>query len=321
MPLPPIRLQPIFRPMIWGGEFLRPWLTGEPSSELIGEAWLLCDLDGTCSRIAHPDPGKTLREFLLRFPQFVDNSGKNADGRFPLLLKFLDTKLDLSVQVHPNDEQARRLRPGSLGKTEAWVILHAEPGSRIYAGLKHGVTAADLRAAIAHGRVADVLHAFEANTGQCVFIPAGTVHAIGAGIRLFEIQQSSDVTFRLHDWDRLDPKTGKPRELHLEESFACIDFQRGPVAPADEVFVECPYFRLRRRAGRFQDCCGDACRILVAFDPHSTDRSLVGELHMGNDRHIELRNGDTWLLPAARSYSCALHDTATILECEPRFGP
>lgn len=321
MPLPPIRLQPIFRPTIWGGEFLRPWLTGEPSSELIGEAWLLCDLDGTCSRIAHPDPGRSLRDFLLRFPQFAGMSGQKGCGRFPLLLKFLDTKLDLSVQVHPNDEQARRLRPGSFGKTEAWVIVHAEPGSRIYAGLRHGVNSADLRPAIARGRVAEVLHAFEAKPGQCVFIPAGTVHAVGAGIRLFEIQQSSDVTFRLYDWDRLDAKTGKPRELHLEESFACIDFHRGPVVPNDEVFVECPYFRLRRRVGRFQDCCGDTCRTLVGFEPQSSDRNIIGELQIGDDTHIEIRNGDTWLLPAELPYSCVVHDTATLLECEPRFGP
>ena len=133
---------------------------------------------------------------------------------FPLLLKFIDAREPLSVQVHPNDELAQTLAGVPRGKTEAWVVLHAEPGSRIYAGLKDGVDRPRLGAAIADGTAADCLHSFEPKrAGDCVFLPAGTVHALGGGITIFEVQQTSDTTYRLFDWNRVDAKTGRPREL------------------------------------------------------------------------------------------------------------
>ena len=134
------------------------------------------------------------------------------------------------LRVHPNDEQARRFDPTENGKTEAWVIVDARPGSRLFVGLQPGVDRETLRQCLDEGRVEECLHSFEVQAGDSVFIPAGTVHAIGEGILLAEVQQSSDLTFRLYDWGRVDAD-GKPRPLHIEQALACIDFELGTVNP------------------------------------------------------------------------------------------
>ena len=146
----------------------------------------------------------------------------------------------LSVQVHPNDEQAARLNPPDLGKTEAWYILSADPGSRIYAGLRPGVDHQQLADAIRQGTCEKLLHHFEPKAGDCLFIPAGTVHALGAGLLVAEVQQSSDTTFRLYDWNRVGPD-GKPRPLHVEQGLAVVDFQRGPVDPVQPQPTDRPW--------------------------------------------------------------------------------
>ena len=157
--------------------------------------------------------------------------------RFPLLLKFLDVHEMLSVQVHPTKANTNLLPAGETPKTEAWVVLEAGPESRIYAGLTPETTESDLRRALTNGRVADYLACLTPKAGDGVFLRAGTVHALGGDIVVFEIQQNSDVTFRLYDWDHLDPKTGKQRSLQVDQAIACIDFAEGPVgrvAPAVE---------------------------------------------------------------------------------------
>jgi mannose-6-phosphate isomerase len=150
--------------------------------------------------------------------------------RFPLLLKFLDAARTLSVQVHPDDARAARLDPPDLGKTEAWVVLAAEPGSTIYAGLKPGVGREVLAEAIRGGRCQGLLHQFHPKRGDCVFLPAGTVHALGEGLLVAEIQQASDTTYRLFDWNR-PGADGRPRPLHVEQALDVIDYDRGPVGP------------------------------------------------------------------------------------------
>ncbi len=149
----------------------------------------------------------------------------HPQDHFPLLFKFLDVRENLSVQVHPNDEQAARLDPPDRGKSEAWFVLSAEPGSRVYAGLRDGVDRTALEPAVAHGQAESCLHSFEPAPGDCVLVPAGTVHALGAGLLVAEIQQSSDTTFRLFDWNRVGPD-GLPRPLHVEQAVAVGGFSR-----------------------------------------------------------------------------------------------
>jgi mannose-6-phosphate isomerase len=167
-----------------------------------------------------------------RIAQAISRPGRpaNLQNRFPLLFKFLDAQRDLSVQVHPNDQQASGLQPADLGKTEAWLVMAAAPLSKIYAGLRAGVDRKQFAQAIAAHRVEETLHSFEPQVGDALFIPAGTVHALGAGLLVAEIQQSSDTTFRIYDWNRVDAD-GNRRPLHIEAAMKVIDFTRGPVQP------------------------------------------------------------------------------------------
>ena len=209
------------------------------SSDLLGrllppgndyaESWELVDRGADQSIVSvGPLAGTSLGELVRsRGPDLL---GRHApQPQFPLLFKFLDASHDLSVQVHPDDARAARLTPPDRGKTEAWYVIDAAPGSRIYAGVRSGTTRKDLDAALRSGRCADVLHWLTPRRGDCVFIPAGTVHAIGAGLMVAEIQQSSDVTFRLHDWNRVG-SDGKPRPLHIEAGLEAVT-QFAPVAP------------------------------------------------------------------------------------------
>ena len=154
----------------------------------------------------------------------------HPQARFPLLLKFLDAADRLSLQVHPDDARAALLDPPDLGKTETWVVLEAAPGSLIYAGLKPGVDRAQFERELARGTCEACFHTFEPRAGDCIFLPAGTVHAIGGGLLMAELQQASDCTFRLFDWNRVGPD-GKPRLLHVEQALEVINFAAGPVAP------------------------------------------------------------------------------------------
>src|SRR5262249_21920334 len=198
----------------------------------------------------------------------------------------------LSVQVHPTDEHTQLLPPGERGKTEAWVVLRAEPSSCIYAGFKSGTTPDALRHALAERRLRDALASFTPRPGDGVMLPAGTVHALGGGVMLFEVQQNSDVTFRLYDWDRVDNQ-GKARALHLNEALACSDFSRGPVGPVTpkveatsparrEQLFDCAFFRLWRLQGRekFPVGMADDCRVFVGVEGRATVEQCAGRTEM-----------------------------------------
>ncbi len=254
----PLRFRPLLKRIRWGGTRLGRVL-GKPigSESDYAESWELCD-HGTDQSVVEGGfwDGWTLRQLMATHVRDLCGTERRLH-QFPLLVKFLDASDRLSVQVHPNDVQARCFDPRENGKTEAWVILDARPDSRIYAGLKRGVDAFRLQRHLAAGTVEECLHSYPVRAGDCVFIPAGTVHAIGEGILLAEVQQSSDLTFRLHDWGRLGAD-GQPRPLHIEESLACIDFNRGPVDPVvprrlnlvSEELVSCEFFTLRRHTLR-----------------------------------------------------------------------
>src|SRR5580700_12207000 len=242
MSLYPLRFEPIYQYRLWGGRRLADLLAAPlPGDGPIGEAWILSDREDHPSHVADgPLKGRTVGELMQQCP--VPLMGKLAGRfpRFPLLLKFLDAREMLSVQVHPSNAHKDLLPAGETGKTEAWVVLQASANSRIYAGLKPGTTADDLRCALANGTVAERIACFAPKAGDGVFIPAGTVHTLGGGVVVFEIQQNSDVTFRLYDWGHVDPKTGQPRPLQLEQALACVDFGAGAgglVAPVMEALT------------------------------------------------------------------------------------
>ncbi len=251
-PLHPLLFSPLYRQYLWGGRrFERLFDRGLPREGVVAESWELVDRGDEQSIVtAGPLAGTPLGE-LVRGRGRELLGDLLPPGPFPLLFKFLDACLDLSVQVHPDDPRAARLVPPDRGKTEAWYVIDAEPGSRIYAGLVPGTTRERLREVIGEGRAAELLAGFEAKPGDCVFIPAGTVHAIGAGIVIAEIQQSSDVTYRLFDWNRVGPD-GRPRPLHVEAGLEAVtQFEPvGPVVPATTAdpavkrLVDCPFFRL-----------------------------------------------------------------------------
>ncbi len=239
----PLRFQPIFRRYLWGGRRLAEVLQKPIGQEAAAESWEIVDHEDDQSIVTNgPLAGKSLRELIAEtgaelLGQSVldriagDDVPVQLRDRFPLLLKFLDANQHLSVQVHPDDCFGATLSPPDLGKTEAWYVLHAQPDSKIYAGLKAGITEADFRAAVADGQTEATLHSFQPRTGDCIFIPAGTMHAIGAGLLIAEIQQASNTTFRVYDWGRVDTD-GHPRPLHIEQAIEVTDFSRGPVNPS-----------------------------------------------------------------------------------------
>ncbi|MCA9234470.1 MAG: class I mannose-6-phosphate isomerase [Planctomycetales bacterium] len=298
----PLRFQPLFRRYLWGGRRLGE-LFGKPigAGDDYAESWEVVDHGEDQSVVAHgPLAGATLGGLVTEHGTQLLGQHAGA-ARFPLLLKLLDCNRTLSVQVHPNDAQGALLDPPDLGKTEAWVVVAADPGSKIYAGLKPGVTRDDLAAALAAGECDRCLHEFEAQPGDCVFIPAGTVHALGAGLVIAEIQQASDTTFRLFDWNRVGAD-GQPRPLHIERSLAVTDYDRGPVAPQTpqplaepgrEELVRCEKFVLQRWTLDGPTTLGgdDRFHILVV---------LQGEVQIAGDpADAPLAAGQSALLPAA----------------------
>ncbi len=296
-PLYPLRFEPIYQYRLWGGRRLADLLTAPlPGDGPIGEAWVLSDRDDHPSRVADGSlKGQTIGQVLEQFPEQVMGKFAGRFRRFPLLLKFLDVREMLSVQVHPTDP--------ATAKTEAWVVLEAGTKSRIYAGLKAGTTEDDLRQALTNGTVADHLACFHPKPGDAVFNPAGMVHSLGGGVMVFEVQQNSDVTFRLFDWNHVDPKTGQPRALQVDQALACINFGEcagGLVAPMVETtspvrrerLFHCDYFWLSRVRGESPFTVGatGVPRVLVCIDGK-------GQLNHAGATY-EIGKGDVLLLPA-----------------------
>jgi mannose-6-phosphate isomerase len=310
----PLRFEPIYQYRLWGGRRLAGLLTEPLPAGPVGEAWVLSDREDHQSRVADgPLKGRTIAELLEQCPEQMLGKLAGRFHRFPLLLKFLDAHEMLSVQVHPS---------GDTGKTEAWVVLEAGTKSRICAGLKPGTTEADLRLALTGGTVADRLACFTPKPGDAVFLPGGTVHSLGGDIVVFEIQQNSDVTFRLYDWNHVEAKTGKPRALQVDQALACIDFAGcagGLVTPVVEAtapvrrerLFQCDYFRLWRMRGESPFAVGAL----------GLPRVLVGIEGAGQVEHdgatYAAGKGDVVLLPAAIG-PCVYrpHGSVSVLEIE-----
>jgi mannose-6-phosphate isomerase len=220
----PFTFQPIFKERIWGGRRLEQ-LYGKPlpAAIPIGESWEVCDRSDDQSVIKNgPLAGKTLGWLMEHHKAELLGGARTADsGRFPLLIKILDAQEKLSLQVHPPASKAAAM--GGEPKTEMWYVAAATPEADLFVGLKRGVTRNEFEAKIKTGTVAECFHRIPVKTGDSMFLPSGRVHALGAGSVIFEIQQNSDTTYRVFDWNRID-NTGHPRELHVEQSLASIDF-------------------------------------------------------------------------------------------------
>jgi mannose-6-phosphate isomerase len=315
-PLYPLVFRPVFKRYLWGGRRLGTVLDkpiGEGDD--YAESWEIADHQHGQSIVATgPLAGTSLHEL-------VQTRGEELLGRhhpqphFPLIFKYLDCQRNLSVQVHPNDVAAAKLTPPDLGKTEAWIVLDAQPCSRIYAGLKTGCDEAKLRAAVAQGQVEQWLHSFEPHAGDCVFIPAGTIHALGAGLLVAEIQQASDTTYRLYDWGRVGPD-GKPRPLHIEQSLDAINYsaihvgpRRPEIAGQAECLVRCDKFVLNRWSLRSETPWNsdNTFRLVSVLAGEATIASASGT--------ISLTRGQTAILPACLA-GVTLHPRgqATFLE-------
>lgn len=233
----PFTFKPIFKDRVWGGRAMER-LYGKqlPPETPIGESWEISDRPGDASVIANgPLAGKDLRWLMEHHERELLGDAKSANGRFPLLIKILDAQEKLSLQVHPPAHKAAELK--GEPKTEAWYIADAAPGAELYVGLKTGVTRREFELKVKTGAVAECFHRVPVKAGDTMFLPSGRVHAIGSGLVIFEIQQNSDTTYRVFDWNRVG-LDGKPRELHVGESLASIDFNDFEPGLVTDKFVE-----------------------------------------------------------------------------------
>lgn len=325
--LHPIRLEASFHETIWGGQRLKRdgWKILPSCDRTIGEAW-----ETEINTVAQNEPykGKTLGTL-------VETLGADLLGiqslaiygqRFPLLAKFIDANAPLSVQVHPNDEYAARYEGGKLGKTECWYILAAEPGATIVHGFKIPTSPAQVQQAIEQVTLHELLHEEHVSAGDIIFVPAGTVHAIGSGVMLYELQEYSDITYRMYDYGRLTAQ-GKPRELHIERSLAVSHYEPSPsvkVQPVtitghghyeDHCLVACQYFVIRAitlkgnssHYGYMKGKTSGSCIILTSLGAEASVR--YGDALADSE---PLVRGETMVLPAALGNYC-IEGTGTLM--------
>jgi len=313
----PLRFEPIYKDYMWGGQRFASVL-GRPldAEGVYAESWEIADHpEGMSVVAAGPLAGSTLAQ--LRQEHGPSLFGRHhPQPQFPLLLKYLDANRHLSLQVHPDDRCAAAMGLTDPGKTEAWYILDAEPGSCMWAGFAESADRAAVEDALRQGDVERLLHRVEPQPGDCIFVPAGTVHALGAGLMVAEIQQMSDNTFRLSDWGRLGTD-GKPRQLHVDEGLQAIDYDRGPVEPTQgqpagdpsvRRLVECEQFVL--------DCHTLNGETLIDGDDRCVIMTAVaGQIDVAGDVAPPLRRGQTILLPASAGPTrlAAVDGTATVL--------
>ncbi len=302
----PFLFNPILQSVVWGGHKLTNYKGLELNNKPIGESWEVSTVPNKTSII---DNGKykgiDLTSIIKTFP--IEILGKAVseryNGQMPLLAKFIDAQQDLSIQVHPNDEMAQR-EHGKKGKSEMWYIIDAKPGSYLYAGFNKEITQEEYKERITNNTITEVLAKHEVNTGDVFYLPAGRIHAIGAGILLAEVQQSSDVTYRIYDYNRkgLD---GKPRELHTELAAQALDYHvepeyrtlyDGKINKAN-LIIDSPYFSVR-----VTENTKSFHRNMLKYDSFVISMCIEGDCEIkirdtGNS--ITLRHGYTCLIPAA----------------------
>jgi len=295
MEMYPLKFKPIYKRRIWGGQKLKEVFGKDlPAGDKIGESWELADLPDDKSVIVNGEfAGQRLREVIEKYPKEITGD-KNFVLPFPLLIKLLDAQDILSVQVHPDRQTCERMGKGDP-KTECWYIIGAEPGAVIYKGLKEGVTKGQFAEAIEKGTVAELLEKVEVSVGECHFLPAGTMHSIGGGLLIAEIQMPSDTTYRVFDWNRVDA-SGKGRQLHIEEALESIHFDPSgdnlSVATVGRL-ADSEYFKIDK-GHQAKDC-------EVLFSPGEMKVLIIltgcGDIVDKNGNSVEYKAGETLLVP------------------------
>jgi len=299
----PLTFHPVFMQRLWGGTRIQE-VFGKtlPAGELIGESWEITDRPEAVSVIANgPWAGRDLRWLMQEHRDALLGPVPPCDDRFPLLIKILDARQDLSVQVHPPARIAASLK--GEPKTEMWYVVNSDPEARLYAGLKSGIDRRSFETHLSQGTVAECLHTLEAHAGDALFLPSGRVHAIGKGYLLFEVQQNSDTTYRVFDWNRVDTN-GQPRQLHVEASLASIDFEDHEPHLITSRYSRSPTYKIRYLVHDplFNV---DACRVKrgLRFHLRSEGPQILGLIKgrleiAGGGQTVLLQPGQFVLLPA-----------------------
>jgi mannose-6-phosphate isomerase len=300
----PIKFEPFLKDKIWGGDSLvKNWGKKADMSRLIGESWELSALQDNLSVISNGFlAGNNIEEIIEVYMGDIvgDSVFEKFGNEFPLLIKFIEAKQDLSVQVHPDDRLSRE-RHKAYGKTEMWYILNSESFAKIYTGFTHPVTQEIIKNALAEGKLIDLLNSESAGTGDTFFTPSGRIHAIGAGTTLVEIQQTSDVTYRIFDWGRKD-SSGKSRDLHIDLALSSIDYKAAgknkilkELTPdKTENLVSCPYFHTN--VLHFGSLIKKDYNIIDSFIIYIC---IAGEFIIHWEKGAEIvSKGETVLLPA-----------------------
>ncbi|MBR1569520.1 MAG: class I mannose-6-phosphate isomerase [Bacteroidales bacterium] len=312
----PLKFEPIFKTLVWGGEKIAPYKGIETAQEHIGESWELSGVPGNESVVAGgPLDGRSIATLVKEYKGELvgEHVYARTGDQFPLLIKFIDAHRDLSIQVHPDDGLALQ-RHGCNGKTEMWYVISAEPGAHLYVGLKEAVTPEEYEKRVADGTITDVLARYDVEPGDVFFLPAGRIHAICSGCFIAEIQQTSDITYRIFDYNRpgLD---GKPRELHTALAKDAIDYQvhadyRTHYMPLEDEEVElvnCPYFTTT-----LLDLTLPYAKDLSELDSFVVVMCLEGCGTLEVDgSEVPVSQGETVLIPACADDLCLIPDGAT----------
>ena len=310
----PLKFEPILKTIVWGGEKIAPYKGIETEQKHIGESWELSGVAGNESIVAEgPLKGKTIAQLVKEYK--ADLVGKhvyeNTGDEFPLLIKFIDALSDLSIQVHPNDELAAKRHNGSKGKTEMWYVVDAEPGAHLLSGLTEKITPEQYAAKVADGTITDVLARYEVHPGDVFFLPAGRIHAICGGCFIAEIQQTSNITYRIYDYGRLG-LDGKPREVHTELAKDAIDYtvypdyrtHYEPRQNEEQEVVSCKYFTTS-----IYDLTLPYAKDLSEIDSFLVVMCLTGSGAIEVDgEEVPVHQGETVLIPAAADDICFVPD-------------
>ena len=301
--LKPFKFEPYLKSVLWGGEQIAEYKGIVTDQHNIGESWEISGVPGHESVVAEgDDKGMNLRELIEKYKgDLVGNAVYAKFGDvFPLLVKIIDAKRDLSVQVHPDDTLAKA-RHNSYGKTEMWYIIKADEGAPIYAGLSKRITPEQYEKCVAENTIMDVIARHDSHAGDLFFLPAGRIHAIGAGNLLAEIQQTSDITYRVYDFGRLDAN-GNPRELHTEQAKDAIDYTVYPEYKSNydrngksaTPLVKCEYFDVKREIIEGEsaiDASADSFMIVMCLDGAATITDNLGGV-------TQVKKGESILVPA-----------------------